>query len=449
MKKLSTAPSLWLAAGLLVSAVSAQAQTFWQKTPTSPHGPKRELVATGTSTLLTTVPGGLLRTTDEGRTWAMVCHTGPVYRLLATRAGHLLAGGRGKVYRSFDGGATWDSVALATTYPVRALAETPGGTLLAGTGENLPGNPEAGDGVFYSSDKGTNWLAHNSGFGTGRYINQLAVDRRGQLYATVSNAWDHHRPGLYVADDTHSNWRLVPITLKGIGLVKASEITCLAISPQDSVQCSVDGAAGAVGVSGNLVKALTDLPNAALPWRVQGGHDGRSQLLRAPLTTCLFFARSGDWYNSRAGGITSRYGTLVSTNYGHAWRVEATGLGWSIHGFRNEQFFAELPNGKLFMVHYDDEQVYWRQPAVLSTPGPGLATEFQLYPNPTTDVVQLANHTGQPLAALALFDVTGRQLRTLAATATSLSLAPEPTGVYLVVATLADGQVLRQRVVKR
>ncbi|HET9504639.1 MAG TPA: hypothetical protein VFO93_13945 [Hymenobacter sp.] len=301
MKKLPPAAGLWLAAGLLMPALSAQAQTFWQQTPTSPYGSKRELVATSAATLLTTVPGGLLRTTDEGKTWALVCRTGPVYRLLATRAGHLLAGGQGKIYRSFDAGTTWDSVALATSYAVRALAETPAGTLLAGTGDDLPGKPAVGDGVFYSTDKGTKWTPHNSGFGTGRYINQLATDRHGQLYATVSNAWGQHQPGLYVAADTHSRWQSVAVDIRGIGRVQASEITC------------------------------------------------------------LFFARCGDWYNSRAGSATSRYGTLVSSNLGHAWRVEDAGLGWSIHGFRNEQFFAELPNGKLFLVQDADEQAYWRQ----------------------------------------------------------------------------------------
>ncbi len=63
--------------------------------------------------------------------------------------------------------------------------------------------------------------------------------------------------------------------------------------------------------------------------------------------------------------------------------------------------------------------------------------------------MQLTNLTGQPLAALALLDATGRQLRPLPAAATSLSLATEPAGVYLVAATLTGGRGLRQRVVKR
>lgn len=440
--------SAWLAAGLVALAQPAQAQTFWQKTPTSPFGPKRELVATGSSTLLTVVPGGLLRTTDEGRTWALACRTGPVYRLLATRAGHLLAGGRGKVYRSFDAGASWDSVALATAYPVRVLAETPQGDLLAGTGDNLANGEEVGDGVFWSTDQGRSWSAHNQGFGAGRYINQLAVDRQGRLYATVSSAWEYNQPGLYVAPDKHASWQHLPITLRGLGAVKPNEITCLTISPQDSLQCSVDGAVGPVGLSANLVKALADVDDFTIPWRVHGGSDGKSQLLRPLLTTCLFFARNGEWYNSRAGSYTDRYGTLVSTTHGHTWRVENTGLGWSIYGFRNEQFFAELPTGKLFMVQYDDEQVYWRQPTVLSTPGAQLAADFQLFPNPTTDLVQLANRTGQPVATLALLDIMGRPLRTLPPAATTLSLVTEPAGVYLVAATLGDGRVLRQRIVK-
>lgn len=449
MNKLLAIPSCWLAAGLLLTqATPVRAQAFWQKTPTSPAGPKRELVATGSSTLLTTVRGGLLRTTDEGRTWALACRTGPIYRLLATRAGHLLAGGRGKVYRSFDAGASWDSVALATSYSVLALAETPQGELLAGTGDTQS-NTEAGDGVFYSANQGRSWTPHNQGFGTGRYVNQLLADRQGRVYAAVANSWEYNQPGLYVAATGQAAWQHLPIRLSSWGTVKANYITCLVISPQDSMQCSVDGAAGPVALSGNLVKALADVADPAGPWRVHGGRNNQSQLLRPPLNTCLFFARSGEWYNSLSGGYSSGYGTLVSTNYGHTWRVENTGLGWSIYGFRNEQFFAELPNGKLFMVHDQDEQVYWRQPTVLVTPTPQPAAELQLFPNPTAEKVQLVNCTGQLLTTLTLLDSTGRVLGMLPPTATSLSLATQPAGVYLVTATLRDGRVLRQRIVKQ
>ncbi|MBF9219837.1 T9SS type A sorting domain-containing protein [Hymenobacter ruricola] len=432
----------------------AQAQ-LWQLTPTFPGGPKTGVAATGDSTLLTAVAAGLLRTTNRGRTWQLARRTGPVFAVFATRQGHLLAGGAGKVYRSFDAGATWDSVALATPHPVAAFAETPQGALLVGTGEYIAVNgagSSTGNGVFCSVDQGQTWQARNTGIGAGRFVDRLATDRLGRVYAAVADQQGASQPGLYLSTNEGLSWQYLPVRLNAAGFtdpVTMYEVTALAVSPQDSLQCSYQGVYQNFEASGNLAQSLTNVTNPLAGWTVHGGTSGISWWARAPLAN-LHFAQNGDWYSSRPGPPTVG-GTLVSQNRGRSWRLERAGLGAGADGFRQAQQFAEFADGDVFMVQDTDVRVYHTGRRLASATAPQQATDFQLYPNPTADAVQLVNRTGQRIVALALYDLSGRCLQMVTPTASAIiiSLAKEKPGIYLVSATLADGRVVRRRVVKQ
>ncbi|WP_345224424.1 T9SS type A sorting domain-containing protein [Hymenobacter koreensis] len=450
--------SLWkqlimLACGTLGFAGLGQAQGFaWQTTPQFPLGSKIGLAASGDSSLVTSVLGGVLRTGNRGRTWSLTLRTHQVYALFSTRSGQLLVGGLGKIYRSQNAGATWDSVALATPYPVVSFTESVQGGLFAGTGvATLSG--ALGDGVFYSADNGQTWTARNAGFGSGRFVNQLAADRSGRVFAAATDEEVGRQPGLYASADQGLNWQFLPIRINGRQSIPdeltAYEVTSLAVSPQDSLLCSFSGAAGPVAVQISLAKSLNDLGNPAQWWSVQPGNGG-SMWWYNSLLFRLHIARNGDWYASRTGSSNSG-GTLRSINRGRSWSLERAGLGLSVHGFREAQQFAEMPDGELFMVQELDEQVYRTRASVITAAAPTRRAQFLVYPNPTSDVLRLDNRTGQAIVGISLTDMRGQTVRTFAGPfgpSSFLDIQAERLGVYFLTVKLAQGEDLRQKIVK-
>jgi len=438
---------------LLGSSLGARAQSAWQTTHSFPGGPKTGIAATGDSTLITAVATGIMCTNNQGRTWRLVLRAHFVEAVYATRSGELLAGGLGKVYRSFNAGASWDSVRLTTSYPITTFAETPQGELLLGTGAYAT-TGSIGSGVYFSADKGWTWQVRNTGFGAGRYVNQLTVDRHGRVYAAVADQAVDHQPGLYMSVDNGQQWQYLPFHLRSSdfsGPVRVLEVTTLTVSPQDSLQCSFTGSYSSIGVMGNFTKNAAEVADPSIGWSVRGGTTAQNWWFRLPLNT-LHFAGNGTWYSSRTG-LPGFGGTLVSQDRGRTWRLLNAGLGVSIYGLHEPQQFAELPDGKLFMVQNLDPLVYWTTSVVTANRPHQEQEQVRLFPNPATDLVHLTTHTPQPLRAVTLTDLGGRLVRYFelspTAPAPTLDLRGLTAGVYVAAFTLANGQVVRQRVVKQ
>ncbi|GAB2940696.1 hypothetical protein GCM10027048_01350 [Hymenobacter coalescens] len=443
---------------LLALAPAAPAQRFWLTTPAYPGGPKAGLLASGDSTLLTTVAAGLLHSTNRGRSWRLALRTRSAQQLFGTRAGLLLAGGRGQVFRSADGGLSWDSVALPTVHPVVAFTETGGGGLLAGTGEYVGPGQEVGDGVFFSADQGRTWTARSNGFGAGRFVNQLAADRHGRLYAAVASEDLGHQAGLYTSDDAGLSWQWKPMRINGRGQIYDDiltyEVSTLSLTPQDSLLCTVVGSSARQGVILRLTKHLRDVPDATRRWTVRKTTAGAIWWY-GPITGPVHFARNGDWYSSRFGSPASG-GTLLSRDQGSTWQLVRDGLGLSDQNLREFQHFAEFADGRVFMVQFMDERVYRTEASVVTAARTGRRPGdpvLQVYPNPATHMVQLLSLGGAAIRAVQVTDPRGRLVHASAprgtpGEATTLSLAGAAAGVYLVHVTLADGSVLRQRLLK-
>lgn len=439
---------------LLAGSQPSQAQTFWQTTHPASFGPKNGLLAVGDSTLLTIVAAGLLRSTNQGRTWTLARRTRPVHTLHATRQGLLLAGGVGRVYRSTDAGATWDSVALAATYPVTAFADTPQGALLLGTGGEDAQHQDAGDGVFFSADAGRTWTPRNAGFGAARRVTHLLAAQQGYLFAATTDYDDPSRqPGLYWSASQGQQWQHLPVRLNSAQWplpVIVYEVTSLVVTPQDSVILSFTGVMQSGQMKGNYAKSLAESTNPAVDWQPLVGTAAPNWWQRSPVLP-IYLARTGEWYSSRPG--LNNGGTLRSTSRGRQWGLFNSGLGYSsFSGLRERQFFGEFANGKLFMVQQGDTQVYYHQGTVLATKPGQAAPAGQLFPNPTTGLVYAAPAAGPGIVALALHDVQGRLIRTVrpgAGPAPLLDLLAEAPGLYLVQVQLANGHCTWHRVVKQ
>lgn len=430
-------PALRTCFGLLLALTAAHptiAQQFWRLTDDFPGGFKASLTTTGDSTLLVSVASGILRSPDGGQSWTHPLTAHAVTSFGRTAAGHLLAGGVGRLYRSADDGLTWDSVTVPTSFPLNAIVEGPQGELFVGTGQLSLANGYEGDGVLASADGGLSWQTRSQGLMGSRFIERLVQDRHGRLYAALTDEMGFG--GLYISDDAGRQWQSVAIQIDGRNTIPAvitpQRLTALAITPTDSVVCSLAGAAVNVGVQLTLIKARTALDQPS-QWRLMPMHFS-SMWWMEPLLQNLYIARNGDWYSSRRGSIRVG-GTLRSTNQGRTWTRITAGLGLDATGNYGPQTFTEAANGRLYMVQLLDERIYHTDASRLTgTPPEVTADTFRLYPNPTTETVRVGWPAGSPSPHLHLTDLAGRPVAVpLHATdaEAQLDLRALAPGVYL------------------
>jgi hypothetical protein len=121
---------------------------------------------------------GLYRSTDAGITWKKIEGTLPSYYIHSFAQGQngdIYAGTREHgVYRSQDNGASWEAMNLglhSETEEVESIAIANDGSIFIGT---------EGRGIFRWRNDGP-W--QSAGEGEGDYINRIAVDRSGYVYA--------------------------------------------------------------------------------------------------------------------------------------------------------------------------------------------------------------------------------------------------------------------------
>ena len=98
--------------------------------------------------------------------------------------------------------------------------------------------------------------------------------------------------------------------------------------------------------------------------------------------------------------------------------------------------------------------VYWTGASIVTASRPRQsAVPLELFPNPATDVVRIANSTGQAIRSVTLTDLSGRVVRRFVPAPSdhhlALDLAGEPAGVYVVSLTLSNAQVVQRRLVKQ
>jgi len=360
------------------------AQKFWLLTYEFPGGPKTGIAAAGDSCLVVGLFDGVLRSVNEGDHWDTVLEASGVYSVHATEDGVVLAGGAGKIFFSDDYGVLWDSVSLGHDYLVTGFLDVGPDKLFAITG-NLGDIDFEGAGVYFSSDGGSQWTPRNTGLSPNLGCDWIAKDDNGRIYVTIREELNKSG-GLFYSDNDGMQWHKVDISIDGMGVIEDEVVvyrtTGLSVSPEDSLYLSVEGVAGTVAIRLNLSKHIDDLQSAGY-WNRRKIFDVVSWWLDRPLNG-IHYAQNGDWYSSLSASI-SVGGTFFKKSGSAGWNRQTQGLGLDIFNNFSAQEFVEKSSGKIFMVQFLDERIYWADTSQVTSVGEVPIREneeLQVFPNP-------------------------------------------------------------------
>jgi photosystem II stability/assembly factor-like uncharacterized protein len=364
---------------------SLTAQTFWEVQSINPKKPMTGIALAGSDNLFVSYTHGILKSTDQGKTFEPVFETQAVYTIFASDNGNIYAGGPGKIYRSTDLGQSWDSVSLKSHISVTQLIENQQGTLFAISGTLDFNLGYIGQGVLVSENQGVTWEQRNNGLGIYTSGERIAIDKNDRLYYAAADEYVTGNGGLFISDNNGLNWQHIAIKVDGKNIfypdIKVGNTRGLTVSPNDSLYFSFAGTSGDVAVQLNVSKHIDEVTNSDF-WKVYSVFKNISWWLDRMLYN-ISFSSSGMWYSSVRG--TSNSGATYITETGsNDWTFQDDGLAVNLSGLRDQQFFAEHANGSVFMVHWLDERVYVHPSPQnpVNAPEPAESSQIRVYPNP-------------------------------------------------------------------
>ena len=440
---------LLIPAILLLVLADANAQKFWLTTYEFPGGPKTGIAASGDTCLYAGLTRGVLRSWNEGNRWDTVLAAENVFTVFATESGTVLAGGRGKVYYSSDYGSRWDSVSLGNYFPVRKFVRHPSGSYFAITGELDISLGFIGGGVYYSPNGGASWTPRNNGLGTYLSCDQLAVDKNGRLYVTASDEYVTGNGGLFISDNEGQLWEHIAIRIDGRGViddaVKIEMSSGMNVSADDTLYLSVSGVNGNTGIRLNMCQHISAVTSNDF-WRCMKVGNSISWWLDR-LLNGIHFSHNGDFYSSVSGSANIG-GTFFSKSRGEIWNQQLQGLGYDMFGAYSRQAFAEKSSGKVFMVQYLDERIYWADTSRIITGGDDLVPEpvVHLFPNPSAGQLWIRASGIEPVS-ISVYAVNGEKISERPFS-NIVGIESLPAGVYVLEITDKLQHSFRKRFVK-
>ncbi|HEX5625622.1 MAG TPA: hypothetical protein VFX48_06390 [Saprospiraceae bacterium] len=145
---------------------------------------------------------------------------------------------------------------------------------------------------------------------------------------------------------------------------------------------SVFGATGNVLIRLNLSKSIHDLHKTDF-WKVTPVYNS-SLWWTDKILFDIHFAANGDRYSSAQGSLIWG-GSFFRKNGTTDWIRTIQGLGFDAFGEFSRQQFYEKSSGKVFMVQYLDERIYWADTSrVVGSYSPDRQLGIALYPNPVS-----------------------------------------------------------------
>jgi hypothetical protein len=436
------APVIFAFIIILLFAFQVKAQHFWLTTYEFPYGPKTGITLTKENCLFVGIENGVIKSCDEGNHFEISLKSSAVFTVFSTKEGKVLAGGSGKIFITDRSGQNWDSISIDSPYPVIRFVENSNQELFAVTSAYSDSlRNYVGSGVFFSDDKGVTWIPRNNGLGIYKSCGRIAIDRNNRLYVAASDYYKTGNGGLFISDNNGIDWKHIDVTIDGKNAInnhlQVGNTLGLSVSPEDSLNFSFSGTAINTYVEINLRKSIYDIEKDNF-WKVY-------QVFNSNLwwdDRILFnihFAKNGDWYSSNEG-MRNSAATYYSKSKGQTWLKVDYGLGLNDHLIRTEQFFVENQEGKIFMVQWLDERIYWTDASILTSTKPieESTKDLNLFPNPVNKYenfsIRLDN--SNEICKITIYDSLGRKVISETALNSVHNMkAPVNSGIYYIEVT--------------
>ncbi|MEQ8413406.1 MAG: T9SS type A sorting domain-containing protein [Imperialibacter sp.] len=361
---------------------------------------------------------GIVRSTDEGRSWASLnVDPVPFFHLVVSGDSIYGVSGNGIIYVSLNGGDSWHSSQLQQVNAVTDILLLANGDVLVATGYPEVVNDVGyfrGNGLFKSVDNGRSWRKVELGRAQDQYISHLAQDSQGRIYASLNEYISADGALLYSTDQGES-WQPLPDLLfdwggkDGLGATSIVLVTSLEVDRQDNIRISLQGASGRVATSLNLSSSFQGAVNGeewshkhlvpfGYPWLYLEAHNS-------------YFAANGDSYAFRFGTSLNLSGVSYSKQ----------GLGFEkkhinplvIDGVAQFNYcvFAESPTGRVYLIQQLDRTLYYTDGSVKEPVlgvDKGIATA--VYPNPASQYVSVRLPPSVTQAHIDIFSSDGHQV---------------------------------------
>jgi uncharacterized protein (TIGR03437 family) len=437
----------------------------WSATGAIEGGVVHSLFSSGAN-LFAGTGSGVLRSTDQGQSWAAASAGLPNFDVVAFAAtgSNLFAGGC-RIYRSPDQGRSWSQASAGVSGCVNSFAVI-GETLFAGSYNigvyrstdqgrswTLPGDGPAdrrvvtllangnalfagtdGGGIFRSTDEGRNWTAASNGLTGGRRIRAFAASGA-NLFASTDDG------GVFLSTDQGQNWKAVNagITDYGVSALTASGANVFAGTYGNRIFRSTDRGQNWVelseGLPGVWIKALAvsggrffSATNGGGAYRLED--DGR-RWTAANRGITAAWVRALAVKGELVFACTEGSGLYRSTNLGRSWtRAGAGQLPPYINTFLvgGASLFAGTSNG--VFVSDDDGRSWTANRADLPYGVSSLAAiGTNLFAGALGRGVYLSTNQGRNWTE-ASTGLTNRNLTALAASGANLFAGTDGGGVF-------------------
>lgn len=221
---------------------------LWEKVPSDAFGSVNAFCSfrakEQTVLLAATTQGGVLRSTDNGSTWAQsnkglgTLHVNTIFQ---TSSGSLLAGtSYGGVYQSDDGGMSWVQTGMEGEH-VTGFTQTSDGRILLSTYR----------GIFVSDNGRTPWKESLSGL-TNRVVECLVSAQDGSILAGCYNVGPCAPGGMFRSEDKGATWTKIGFENQHIKALLSTPQGLLAGTWCGGVSRSVDNGKEWVAINDGL-----------------------------------------------------------------------------------------------------------------------------------------------------------------------------------------------------
>ncbi len=214
----------------------------------------------------------------------------------------------------------------------------------------------SGDGVYYTTNEGNNWIPTSNGLTEAR-VNCLVIDSSNYLFAGTSR-------GLFRSSNGGAQWQVIYFNTNEILSIVVDQINRIFVSTANTIWISTDNGVSwnvsAGGLSGGSYYNLCVAPNSYMYVRSGSGvfrsTDGGANWIAVnsglPSTSVSSLITTAN--NYIFAGISSQ-GVYLSTNNGENWTAVNSGLGnMYVSGFGNYEniIFAATYNGIFKTTNY-------------------------------------------------------------------------------------------------